>query len=128
MYPADAVAAELEVDLDVGICLACLSFVSMAIDGGDPKDVAREVRRMTPILWREGLAEPAVAALEGACARDVSGADVALADAERRWGRSAIARAIVLRLAAELSRRVHHDLELEAVARRRLPDARPELN
>jgi hypothetical protein len=125
----DALAAQLDLDLDaMPICLACLGIVSMAIDHGDAREVAREVRSMTPTIWAEGLAEPAVAALERACARGVPGADVALAAAERSWGRSGIAKAIVRRLATELSRRVHHDLRLEEVARERLPFTRPELN
>jgi hypothetical protein len=125
----DALAAQLDLDLDdMPICLACLGIVSMAIDHGDAKEVAREVRSMTPHLWAEGLAEPAIAALERASARGVPGADVALAAAERSWGQSGIAKAIVRRLATELSRRVHHDLKLEEVARERLPFTKPELN
>ena len=54
---ADALAANLDVDLDCGICHACLSFVSFAIDRGDPDEIARETRRITPDLWYEGLAE-----------------------------------------------------------------------
>jgi hypothetical protein len=125
---ADALASELEVGLDVGICLACLSFVSSAIDRGDPRDVAREVRRMTPDLWAEGLAEPSSAAIRRAAERGVPDADAALHDLELNGGRSAIARSIVHRLARELSERVHRDLRLEARARETLARTTPELN
>lgn len=125
----DALAAQLDLDLDdAPICLACLGIVSLALDHGDEQEVAREVRSMTPHIWAEGLAEPAIAALERASARGIPGADAALAAAERSWGRSGIAKAIVRRLATELSRRVHHDLKLEEVARERLPFTKPELN
>jgi hypothetical protein len=125
----DALAAQLDLDLDeTPICLACLGIVSMAIDHGDEHEVVREVRSMTPHLWAEGLAEPALVALGRASERGVPGADVALAAAERSWGQSGIAKAIVRRLATELSRRVHDDLKLEEVARERLPFTRHELN
>ena len=39
---AEAVARVLDVGLEAPICLACLSFVSMAGDTGDPKDVAAQ--------------------------------------------------------------------------------------
>jgi hypothetical protein len=125
----DALAAQLDIELDdTSICLACLGIVSMAIDHGDAKEVTREVRSMTPYLWAEGLADPALAALGRASVRGVPGAAVALASAERSRGQSGIAKAIVRRLATELSRRVHHDLKLEEVARERLQFTRPELN
>ena len=53
---AKGIASQLDLDLDdIGICLACLSFVSMAIDGGDERDVRGQLTRMTPDLWAEGL-------------------------------------------------------------------------
>jgi hypothetical protein len=96
--------------LDVGlddavICHACLSFVSFAIDNGDPSEITRWIRRMTPDLWVDGLAEPALAAVRRAGDRGVPDASAALADLERSGGRSSVARAIVRRLAEELSHR-----------------------
>ena len=125
---ADSLAAKLEVDLDGGICHACLSFVSFALDSGDEAEVARETRRMTPYLWEDGLAEPALTAVRRACERGVTDADAALTDLEQKGGRSSVARSIVLRLAGELSRRTRTQLRVEALARDRLPLASPELN
>lgn len=125
---ADAVAASLDLDLDEGICFACLSFVSMALDKGDPAEIERETRRMTPDLWADGLSAQALRAVRPACMRGVPDAEDALADLEQHGGRSSVARAIVLRLAEELSRRVRRDLRLEELARDRLHLAPPELN
>ncbi|MGZ8717185.1 MAG: hypothetical protein ACXWYO_08760 [Gaiellaceae bacterium] len=131
MFPqrrADAVASELEVDLDGGICHACLSFVSFALDEGDPAELRRQVRRMTPALWEDGLAAQALAAVRRACERGVHDANAALADLELSGGRSATARAIVRRLAAELSRRTCTEMRLEALARDSPSLTRPEWN
>jgi len=125
---ADRLAELLDVLLDCGICLACLSFVSMAVDGGDPKDVAREARRMTPYLWDEGLAEPALTAARSAVRAGVPGAEVALADLEANGGRSAVARALVRRLAVELSRQVQAEIRFDERMRQGGPARRPELN
>lgn len=125
---ADRLAASLGIDLDVGVCHLCLSFVSCALDDGDPREVARWLRRMTPDLWADGLAEPALAAARLACERGVPHARRGLEDLERRGGRSRLARAIVLRLAAELSRRTRTAMRIEAAARDRLPLAPPEAN
>jgi hypothetical protein len=124
---ADAVAARLEIDLDRGICHACLCIVSFALDRDNPAEIAGELRRMTPDLWADGLAEHALAAARRACERGVPDARAGLADLERQGGRSRMARAIVRRLAAELSRRTRTELRLEAAARERLPPS-PELN
>lgn len=125
---AERLAAELDIGLDVPVCYACLSFVSLALDGGDPVDVARQARHITPYIWSEGLAEPAFAAVQGAVDRGVPHAQEGLADLARRGGRSSVARAIVVRLADELSQRMHMQQELTAAARERLPLAPPELN
>jgi hypothetical protein len=125
---ADALAARLDLDLDAGICHACLSFVSLALDSGDRAEIARELRQMTPNLWHDGLAEPALAALRRACELGLPDADAALADLERRGGRSPVARAIVRRLAEELSSRARTQTRLETLARDRLRLAPPELN
>jgi hypothetical protein len=125
---ADALVKELDVDLDAGICHACLSFVSFALDKGEPSEIRRQIRCMTPELWADGLAEPALAAVRRAIDRGVPDADAALIDLARSGGRSAVARSIVRRLAEELSRRARLQVDLEGLARRRLPPTRPELN
>jgi hypothetical protein len=107
---ADVFVRELELRLDdVPVCLACLSFVAFAIDSGDEREIRHWTRTMTPDLWEEGLALPAALAVERARRRGVAGAAEALADLELRNGRSATARAIVRRLAEELSARARAD-------------------
>jgi hypothetical protein len=125
---ADALAAKLDLDLDGGICHACLGFVSLALDSGDAVEVAREIRRMTPYLWEDGLAESALTAVRRACDRGVTDADAALADLEQKGGKSSVARSIVHRLAGELLRRTRTRLLVEARTRDRLQLAPPELN
>jgi hypothetical protein len=125
---AAALAASTDVGLDSGICLACLSFVSIALDGGDPRDIARELRRMTPDIWHDGLSGVAIAAVRRARDRGVLDADVALADLEERGGRSVVARAIVRKLAEELSRRARTTARVETIARDRSLLAPPEWN
>jgi hypothetical protein len=108
---AKGIASQLDLDLDdIPICLACLSFVSMAIDGGDERDVRGQLNRITPDLWAEGLAQPARLSLGRARERGVAGAEAALADVEERGGRSLTAQAIVYRLAADLSARAQGDV------------------
>lgn len=106
---AAAIVARLALDLDDGICHACLCFVSFAIDRGDEREVQRQVRKMTPDLWHDGLDTQAFAAVRTACAAGVPDADQALADLEARGGRGVVARAIVRRLAGELARRAARD-------------------
>jgi hypothetical protein len=125
---ADALATMLDLDLDAGICHACLSFVSFALDEGDPVEIARQIRHMTPDLWDDGLAEPTLAAVRRACELGVPDAEAALADLNRHRGKSSVARSIVRRLAEELSRRARTEMRLEALARDRLRLATPELN
>src|SRR5687768_3224720 len=101
---ADLLAAQLELDLhEIGICQACLSFVSLAIDEGDAEAIRRETNRMTPVLWAEGLARPAQRALERARRGGIPGVEAALADIAARGPRSTIAKAIVRRLATDLA-------------------------
>jgi hypothetical protein len=102
--------------------------VSFAIDSGDAADIARQTRQMTPDLWGEGLAEPALVAVRRACRAQVPDAEAALEELERAGGRSGVARAIVRRLAADLTRRTRRELKLEEVARPRLSLAPPEQN
>jgi hypothetical protein len=124
---ADAVAKELELDLNVGVCHACLSFVSFALDD-TPAACNGKVRQMTPVLWDEGLAEPALAAVRSACERGVPYADLALADLELRGGSSGVARAIVRRLARELVDHTRTEMRLETLSRDRLLRAPPAWN
>ena len=83
---------------------------------------------MTPVLWEDGLAESALAAVRRAGDRGIPDAHAALVDLERNGGKSSVARSIVRRLAEELSRRTRMEMHLEALARERLPLAPPELN
>lgn len=124
---AEALAAELELSL-AGVCLACLSFVSFAVDAGDEREIRRQVRAMTPDLWADGLDVTAFAALREACARGVPDAPAALAELRSVGAQSAVARAIVRRLAEELVRWERFDARLHERARPRLPLAPPELN
>jgi hypothetical protein len=92
----DVRALGLDVDR-IGICQACLSFVSMSL--GDPKETRRWLFEMTPWIWDEGLREPALEAVR------TSGDAAALADLEAKGGRSKTARAIVLELARQQDER-----------------------
>lgn len=104
-------AAELDLDVDdIAICHACLSFVSFALDAGDDHEVSCSIRRIAPDLWAEGLALPVRLALERARKRGVVNAEEAIAAVDRNGARSQVVRAIVRRLAAELSARAKGDL------------------
>ena len=108
---AAALAAELELDVDdLGICHACLSFVSFAIDAGDERKVAGSISRMAPDLWAEGLSQPVRLALERARTLGVANAEEAIAAVAESGPRSQVVRAIVRRLAADLSARAKGDL------------------
>jgi hypothetical protein len=124
---AEAFAAELELSLD-GVCLACLSFVSFAVEDGDEREIRRQLRAMTPDLWADGLDVAALAAVRAACAHGIPDGPAALADLQAVGAQSAVARAIVLRLAEKLVRRTRIEMRLEEDARRRLSLAPPELN
>jgi len=90
--------ADLDLDVDrIGICQACLSFVSGSLD--DPKEARHWTYEMTPNLWAEGLREPALAAVRKL------GDEAALADLEANGGRSKTARAIVMHLARQQDER-----------------------
>jgi hypothetical protein len=101
----EEVVAQLDLEraLDA-VCHACLSFVSFPLDDGDLHETRRAAREFTPILWEEGLEEPARDALARASELGASDAAVALADVEAVGPRSKVALAIVLRLAEELNR------------------------
>ena len=124
---AQAFVAQLELTL-AGVCLACLSFVSFPLGDGDEREVARQLRAMTPELWADGLDAQAVAAVRAACARGVRDGPAALADLESVGPRSAVAREIVRRLAFMLVTQERRERRLETLARPRLRLARPELN
>lgn len=124
---ADAVAAQLGLSLE-GVCFACLSVVSFAVDRGDEREIRRELYAMTPDLWADGLDVAALAAVREACARGVPDAPEALAELRSAGPRSAVARAIVRRLAEELVRRTRLERRLEERARAHLLLASPELN
>ena len=83
---------------------------------------------MTPELWMDGLAEPALAAVRAARDRGDPDAQAALEELERRGGRSTVAHAIVRHLAEKLRRRVRSELTLEELARPRLRRSPPEWN
>jgi hypothetical protein len=108
---AAALAAVLELDLDdIGICHACLSFVSFAIDSGDERKVAGSITRIAPDLWAEGLAQPVRIALRRARERGVANAQDAIAAVDKSGPRSPVVRAIVRCLAADLWARAQGDL------------------
>jgi hypothetical protein len=108
---AETLASALDLDVDaIGICHACLSFVSFALDDGDEREIRSQTLRMTPILWDEGLSLPLRLALEGACASGVEDAVRALDDIDRFGARTTIARAVVRLLALQLSIRTHAQL------------------
>jgi hypothetical protein len=125
---ADALAAHLDLDLDDGIRHACLSFVAFALDTAEPREIARELRRVTIDLWEDGLDVHALAAVERACELGLANAREALDDLGRGGGKSIVARAIVRRLAGELSARTRTTVDLETRARERLPLGVPEMN
>lgn len=97
---ARAFATRLDVDpWAAGICLACLSFVVFPLDNGDEREALTWLRRMTPDLWAEGLEAYALAVVQQARDDGVRDAEEALADLTLNGAQSAVARALVLRLA-----------------------------
>jgi hypothetical protein len=128
---ARARAFVAHLDVDVGrarVCLACLTFVSWPLQDGDEREAVSWARRLTPDLWAEGLEEYALSLVREACDRGVADAEAALGELELKAGRSAVARALVLRLAADLAQRTRTELAVEAAARGRPPLAPPGLN
>ena len=75
---------------------------------------------MTPDLWFDGLEEYALNVVRSARDRGVAGADVALADLEQRGGQSAVARAIVRKLAGQMV----EEMRASARLRRAIPTRR----
>lgn len=125
---AEALAARLDIGIDIPICFACLGIVACELDVGDPAWAQRAAREITPFIWHEGLAEPALAVVWRARDEGTPDADLGLADLEQRAARSPVARAIVLRRAEELSRRVQAEVRLMDAKRDRLRRSRPWLN
>jgi hypothetical protein len=104
-----AAALELDVD-DIAICHACLSFVSFALDSGNEHKVVGSITSMAPDLWAEGLEQPVRLALERARKRGIANADEAIVTVDKAGPRSPVVRAIVRKLAADLSARAKGDL------------------
>ena len=111
---ATALAERLELDvMTVGVCLPCLSFAAFPLEAGDEGTARREARRLTPILWEEGLELPTLLALERARRDGVRDTAGAIEDVRMNGPHSATARALVWRLAVDLAedvrmRRVRH--------------------
>src|SRR5207253_2568179 len=80
---------DLDVD-DIPICLACLSFVSSALESGHPREIDRTVAEFAPSLWEEGLAQPVLLAQQRPKRQGMAGAEAALAEVERRGARAPI--------------------------------------
>jgi hypothetical protein len=94
---------ELELDvMTAGVCLPCLTFVAFPLDLGDEREARREARKLTPILWQEGLELTVLVALETARRDGVAGAEEAIADVQRRGHHATVVEAIVWRLAEQL--------------------------
>jgi hypothetical protein len=110
---ADELAAQLELDPG-SVCFACLCIVSFALEGGRPNEIAAALTRITPDLWDDGLEGQVVAAAARACELGVPNAREALADLEQSGADSIVARAIVRRLAEELSDRTRTSFRWEA--------------
>jgi hypothetical protein len=111
---------------EVGICHACLSFVSFAVDDGDEREIARQTNSMAPWLWDDGLALPVQAALQRARRRGVAGVEAAIADVEERGPRSPVVKAVVRLLATDLSRRSRGHLRCLGLDRPRLSIVAPD--
>jgi len=108
---ATELARQLALDVDeVGICHACLSFVSFPQRAGDERETRRATNEFAPILWDEGLEAPVREALERARAAGVAEAEAAARDIDARGGHSITVKAIVRRLAADLWERSQGDL------------------
>lgn len=105
---ARRLAGRLDLDVDdLQLCIVCLASVSVELDAGDEAGIRGALFTFTPLLWDEGLAEPALAAVERAARRGLRDAPAALADLVERGPRTPMARAIVRRLARQLSARTH---------------------
>src|SRR5438046_10760671 len=87
-------AAALDLELArTRVCLACLSFVSASLRKGDEREARSWTRRLTPDIWIEGLAAPALEAVRQASSNGLRYADAWLDDLEGRGGQRGGARA-----------------------------------
>jgi hypothetical protein len=101
---AAAVAAELEVGLhSPGVCPACISFVAYEIERGNERRVAGQITSFAPLLWDEGLGDVVRAELGRQSGAGNDAVAEALEELVVKRHRSAIFRAVVRRLAAELA-------------------------
>jgi hypothetical protein len=99
---AFALATRLDLDLDnAGICLACLSFVTMPLTAGDGQKARRELVRVTPDLWAEGLSDSLGEALERARLEGDQDAEAAIREVELAGADARIVGAVIERLALE---------------------------
>jgi hypothetical protein len=99
---AFALATRLDLDLDnAGICLACLSFVTLPLSAGNGRKARTELVRVTPDLWAEGLSDSLGAALERARLGGDPDAKEAIREVELAGARARIVSAVVERLALE---------------------------
>ena len=95
-----ALVARLELDLWTSrVCLPCLTFIAFPLDSGDVFEAQRQARRLRPELWEDGLEETTIELLEQARRAGVANAAEASLDARRRGATSAVAAAVVWRLA-----------------------------
>ena len=109
---AHALAGRLDIDLDTtGICLACLSFISMPLVAGNLREARQEVRRIAPDLWAEGLDAPLRAALERARAAGDPDAGEAIRELDLAGGHARIVEPVVERLAQEQCARARTAVE-----------------
>jgi hypothetical protein len=125
---AAALAARLEIPLDDGICLLCLTIVSSAIHEGRPAAVHGRVRSMTFDLWSDGLDVITVRHLRRAAAAGDADAPAALEEVEALGPRSGTARAIVRELAERLAARERAGFDAWEEARRNGRVIIPDLN
>jgi hypothetical protein len=90
----------LELDfLTSGVCLPCLTLVAFPLDRGDERTARREARELAPVMWEEGLERATTVALEKAKRASVPHVQDALDDVSLDGARSAVAGAILWRLA-----------------------------
>jgi hypothetical protein len=97
-----ALATRLDLDLkSAGICLACLSFVSMPLGAGNGQEARRELVRIAPDLWAEGLQRTLRDALEQARLNGDPDAEEGLREIELNGAHARVVHAVIERLALE---------------------------
>jgi hypothetical protein len=109
---ASRFAASLDLDVDrLRLCPLCLWAVSTEIHGGNEAAIREALSFFTPLLWDEGLAEPALAAVERASRRGLTDAAAALQELAEQGSDGCVARAVVRRLAQQFSERAQASWE-----------------